>query len=58
MTHDSFFFLTIPPGDDSTNFLQLVYCFQVHNTLLSGYVSNEYAFGMALIDINVLAGLS
>lgn len=57
MTHDSFF-LTIPPGDDSNQLPQLVYCFQVHNTLLSGYVSNEYAFGMALIDINVLAGLS
>lgn len=57
MTHDSFF-LTIPPEDDSNQLPQLVYCFQVHNTLLPGYVSNEYAFGMALIDINILAGLS
>lgn len=57
MSHDSFF-LTIPPEDDSNQLPQLVYCFQVHNTLLPGYVSNEYAFGMALIDINVLAGLS
>ena len=57
MTHNSFF-LTIPPEDDSNQLPQLVYCFQVHNTLLPGYVSNEYAFGMALIDINILAGLS
>lgn len=57
MTHNSFF-LTIPPEDDSDQLPQLVYCFQVHNTLLPGYVSNEYAFGMALIDINILAGLS
>lgn len=57
MTHTSFF-LTIPPEDDSNQLPQLVYCFQVHNTLLPGYVSNEYAFGMALIDINILAGLS
>lgn len=57
MTHNSFF-LTIPPEDDSNQLPQLVYCFQVHNTLLLGYVSNEYAFGMALIDINILAGLS
>lgn len=52
------FFLTIPPEDDSQRLPQLVYCFQVHNTLLPGYISNEYAFGMALIDINVLTGLS
>lgn len=57
MTHNSFF-LTIPPEDDSNQLPQLVYCFQVHNTLLPGYVSNEYAFGMALININILAGLS
>ncbi len=57
MTHNSFF-LTIPPEDDSKQLPQLVYCFQVHNTLLPGYVSNEYAFGIALIDINILAGLS
>lgn len=57
MTHN-YFFLTIPPEDDSNQLPQLVYCFQVHNTLLPGYVSNEYAFGMALIDINILAGLS
>lgn len=57
MTHNSFF-LTIPPEDDSNQLPQLVYCFQVHNTLFPGYVSNEYVFGMALIDINVLAGLS
>lgn len=57
MTHNSFF-LTIPPEDDSNQLPQLVYCFQVHNTLLPGYVSNEYAFGMAQIDINILAGLS
>lgn len=57
MTHNSFF-LTIPPEDDSNQLPQLVYCFQVHNTLLPGYVSNEYAFEMALIDINILAGLS
>ena len=57
MTHNSFF-LTIPPEDDSNQLPQLVYCFQVHNTLLPGYVSNEYAFGMPLIDINILAGLS
>lgn len=57
MTHNSFF-LTIPPEDDSNQLPQLVYCFQVHNTLLPGYVPNEYAFGMALIDINILAGLS
>lgn len=57
MTHNSFF-LTIPPEDDSNQLPQLVYCFQVHNTLLPGYVSNEYAFGMALIDINILADLS
>lgn len=57
MTHNSFF-LTIPPEDDSNQLPQLVYCFQVHNTLLPRYVSNEYAFGMALIDINILAGLS
>ncbi len=57
MTHNSFF-LTIPPEDDSDQLPQLVYCFQVHNTLLPKYVSNEYVFGMALIDINVLAGLS
>lgn len=57
MSHDSVF-LTIPPEDDSNQLPQLVYCFQVHNTLLPGYVSNEYAFGMALIDINVLAGPS
>lgn len=57
MTHNSFF-LTIPPEDDSNQLPQLVYCFQVHNTLLPGYVSNEYAFGTALIDINILAGLS
>ena len=57
MTHNSFF-LTIPPEDDSNQLPQLVYCLQVHNTLLPGYVSNEYAFGMALIDINILAGLS
>ena len=57
MTHNSFF-LTIPPEDDSNQLPQLVYCFQVHNTLLPGYVSNEYAFGMALIDIIILAGLS
>ena len=57
MTHNSFF-LTIPPEDDSNQLPQLVYCFQVHNTLLPGYVFNEYAFGMALIDINILAGLS
>ena len=57
MTHNSFF-LTIPPEDDSNQLPQLVSCFQVHNTLLPGYVPNEYAFGMALIDINILAGLS
>lgn len=57
MTHNSFF-LTIPPEGDSNQLPQLVYCFQVHNILFPGYVSNEYAFGMALIDINVLAGLS
>lgn len=57
MTHNSFF-LTIPPEDDSNQLPQLVYCFQVHNTLFPGYVSNEYVYGMALIDINVLAGLS
>lgn len=57
MTHNSFF-LTIPPEDDSDQLPQLVYCFQVHNTLLPECVSNEYVFGMALIDINVLAGLS
>ena len=49
------FFLTIPPGDDSN---QLVYCFPVYNTLLPGYISNEYALGMALIDINALVDLS
>ena len=52
------FFLTIPPGDDSNQLPQLVYCFPVHNTLLSGYISDEYALGMALIDVNTLVGLS
>lgn len=58
------FFLTIPPGDDSNQLPQLVYCFPVYNTLLPGYISNEYAFsneyalGMALIDINALVDLS
>lgn len=52
------FFLTIPPGDDSNQLPQLVYCFPVYNTLLPGYISNEYALGMALIDINALVDLS
>lgn len=32
------FFLTIPPEDDSNQLPQLVYCFPVYNTLLSGYI--------------------
>lgn len=52
------FFLTIPPGDDSNQLPQLVYCFPVYNTLLPGYISNEYALGMALIDINALVDLT
>lgn len=52
------FFLTIPPEDDSNQLPQLVYCFPVYNTLLSGYISDEYALGMALIDVNTLVGLS
>ena len=52
------FFLTIPPEDDSNQLPQLVYCFPVYNTLLSGYISDEYALGMALIDVNALVDLS
>ena len=52
------FFLTIPPGDDSNQLPQLVYYFPVYNTLLPGYISNEYALGMALIDVNALVDLS
>lgn len=50
------FFRTQP--DESSPLPQLIYCFRVNNTQRQGFLMEEYAIGVARIDVNQLINLN
>ena len=49
------FFRTLP--DSSSPLPQLIYCFRVNSIQRGGYLTEEYAIGVARIDVNQLVNL-
>ncbi|WP_158591016.1 sensor histidine kinase [Acutalibacter sp. 1XD8-33] len=49
------FFRTLP--DDSSPLPQLIYCFRVNNTQRRGFLLEEYAIGVARVNVNQLINL-